>query len=250
MADMPEELQCALNIQWSYECQERYQISDTKTKTMQHNVKNQTDEIFLLNETQLESVHSYKHLGLIRESNSKLSNNLLIEDRIKTARNTAYALTGAGFHGLNGINPEVSVCIIWQTYVRPRLVYGLESINLSKCDIQKLELYQRTLIRQILHLPERVASSAMYILPGQLPVEVEIHKRRLTFYGNIVRKECIEKDLARRQLAVKDSTSMSWFIALREILYKYGLPTAQELLDNPPEKLAWKIMVRRHVNEH
>ena len=153
MADMPEELQCTLNIQWSHACQE---ISDTKTKTMQHDVKNQTDEIFLLDETQLESVHSYKHLGLIKESNSKLSNNLLIEDRIKTARNTGFALMGAGFHGLNGINPEVSVCI-WQTYVRPRLVYGLESINLSKCDIQKLELYQRTLIRQILHLPERVA---------------------------------------------------------------------------------------------
>ena len=85
---------------------------------------------------------------------------------------------GAGFRGLNGINHEVSVCI-WQTFVRPRLVYGLESINLTKCDIQKLELYQRTLIGQILHLPERVASSAMYILSGQLPVEAEIHKRRL-----------------------------------------------------------------------
>ena len=43
---------------WSYACQERYQISDTKTKKMQHNVKNQTDEIFLLDETQLENVHS------------------------------------------------------------------------------------------------------------------------------------------------------------------------------------------------
>ena len=85
---------------------------------------------FLLDETQLENVHSYNHSGLIRKSNSKLSNNLLIEDRKKTARNTAYAIMGAGFHGLNGINPEVSVCI-WQTFVRPRLVYGLESINLT-----------------------------------------------------------------------------------------------------------------------
>ena len=59
MADMPEKLHCTLDIQWSYACQEHYQISDTKTKTMQHNVKNQTDEIFLLDETQLESVHSY-----------------------------------------------------------------------------------------------------------------------------------------------------------------------------------------------
>ena len=51
MADMQVELDCALNIQWYYACQEHYQISDTKTKTMQHNVKNQTDEIFLLGET-------------------------------------------------------------------------------------------------------------------------------------------------------------------------------------------------------
>ena len=104
MADMLVELHCVLNIQWSYACQEHYHISDTKTETMQHNVKNQTDEIFLLDETQLESVHSYKHLGWIRESNSKLSNNLFTEDRIKKARNTA--LMGAGFHGSNGINPR------------------------------------------------------------------------------------------------------------------------------------------------
>ena len=39
MADTPEVLQCQLNIQWSFACQERYQVSDTKTKTMQHNVK-------------------------------------------------------------------------------------------------------------------------------------------------------------------------------------------------------------------
>ena len=44
-------------------------------------------------------------------------------------------------------------------------------------------------------------------------------------YGNIVMKGCVEKDLTRRQLAIKDSTSKSWFVALREILCKtkYGL---------------------------
>ena len=119
---------------------------------------------------------------------------------------------GAGFHGLNGVNPEVSFSI-WQTYVRPRLLYGLESINLSKCDIQNLELYQRKVIR-----PERVATSAIYVLSGQLPVEAEIHKRRLSLYGNIVRNDCIERELAYRQLAVKESTSKSWFVALQEVL--------------------------------
>ena len=216
---------------------------------MQHNVKNQTDENFLLNDTELENVISYKHLGLIRESNSKSINKQLIEDRIKTARNTAYALMGAGFHGINGVNLEVSFSI-WQTYVRPRLLYGLESINLSKCDIQNLELYQRKVKRQLLHLPERVATSDIYVLSRQLPVEAEIHKRGLSLYGNIVRNDCIERELAYRQLAVKESTSKSWFVALQEVLYKYDLPIAQELLDNPPEKLAWKVLVRRPVNAH
>ena len=113
-----------------------------------------------------------------------------------------------------------------------------------------MELYQRKVIRQLLHLPERVATSAIYVLSGQLQVEAEIHKRRLSLYGNIVRNDCIERELAYRQLAVKQSTSKSWFEALQEVLYKYDLPIAQELLDNPPEKLAWKVLVRRHVNEH
>lgn len=56
--------------------------------------------------------------------------------------------------------------------------------------------------------------------------------------------------LAYRQLAVKDSASKSWFISLQEILYKYGLPNAQELLDSPPEKLCLKVKVRRSVNEY
>ena len=39
-------------------------------------------------------------------------------------------------------------------------------------------------------------------------------------------------------------------MASREILYKYGLPTAQEFLDNQPEKQTWKVVVRRNANEH
>ena len=88
---------------------------------------------------------------------------------------------GAGLHGLNGVNPEVSISM-W-----PRLMYGLESVYLSKSDISKLELYQRKVLRQILHLPERVVSSAIYILSGHLPLEVDLHKRRLSQYGNFVR---------------------------------------------------------------
>ena len=152
------------------------------------------------------------------------------------ARCTVYDLMGAGFHGLNGVNPEVSISM-WQTYVRPRLMYGLLSVYLSKGDISKLELYQRKVLRQILNLPERVASCAIYILSGQLPLEADLHKRRLSLYGNIVRNDCIERELATRRLAIKDNTSKSWFVALQEVLYRYRLPTAYDLLQDPPRQV-------------
>ena len=59
----------------------------------------------------------------------------------------------------------------------------------------------------------------------------------LSLYGNIVRNDCIERELGTRQLAIKDSTSKSWFVALQEVLYRYRLPTAYDLLQDPPDKL-------------
>lgn len=106
-----EDLQCQLYLQHSYANRERYKVSETKTKTMHFNGKNQSEKNFTFNGKTLENVQRYKHLGIIRECNSKLSNEVLIEERIKTARCTVYALMGAGLHGLNGVNPEVSISI-------------------------------------------------------------------------------------------------------------------------------------------
>ena len=127
-----------------------------------------------MNGNVIENVETYKHLGIIRNSKMMI-NTKLIKEMIQSARNTAYALMGAGLHGLNGVNPEVSLSP-WKTYIRPRLLYGLESIKLSKSDLLKLELYQRDFLRQIQHLPERVAMCSVYILSGLLPIKAEIHR--------------------------------------------------------------------------
>ena len=153
---------------------------------------------------------------------------------------------GTGLHGLNGANPdwpEVSVTL-WNLYIKPTLLYGLESIQLARTDISKLEKSQRDFLRQIQHLPERFASCSVYILTGLLPIEAEIHKCQLTLFGNIIRQDCVERDLAIQQLAVKDLKSRSWFITIQETLFQYDLPTAHDLLANPPEKLAWKYQVK------
>ena len=120
---------------------------------------------------------------------------------------------------------------------------------MSKSDLLKLEKYQRDFLRQIQHLPERVAVCSVYILSGLLPIEAEIHRSKLTLFGNIIRQDCVERDVAMRQLAVKDSNSNSWFIMLQETLLRYNLPSAHVLLENPPEKISWKMEVKCKINK-
>jgi hypothetical protein len=51
-------------------------------------------------------------------------------DRFKVARRTKYALMGSGVHGTNGLDPKTSYQI-YNTYVLPRLLYGLEVLPLK-----------------------------------------------------------------------------------------------------------------------
>ena len=55
--------------------------------------------------------------------------------------------------------------------------------------------------------------------------------------------------MVMRQLAVKDSSSKSWFIMLQETLLRYNLPSAHVLLENPPEKKSWKTEVKCKINK-
>ena len=70
-----------------------------------------------------------EHLGLIRSE--KNENKLNINKRISLARRTLYSLIKSGLHGCNGLNSNISHKI-YQVYVLPRLLYGLEVLPFNK----------------------------------------------------------------------------------------------------------------------
>ena len=47
---------------------------------------------------------------------------------------------------------------------------------------------------------------------------------------------------------MKTEKSKSWFIHIKQLLLKYVLPSAYELLDAPPGKMDWKTRVSDAVN--
>ena len=128
------ELQTMLLGQEQYANDEIYIISAAKSKVMIFNQKKQhIDENVTRHDRQVAHTESYTHIGIDR----KLRGHDLIEKRIKLARRTTYALKGTGMHVYNGINPSV-IIRMWNIYVRPKMLFGLDCVLLSKKDYSKL----------------------------------------------------------------------------------------------------------------
>ena len=189
------------------------------------------------------------HLGLDRYSKeTKMCN--LVQSRINLARRTTYSLFGAGLHGINGL-PALVNLHLYRIYVIPRMLYGLDAVNLSKAQIDELEKYHKNFLRRIQHLPERVASCAVYLLLGELPITAYLHKRVLSLFGIISRNPGTPiYDLAVRQLAVKGSSSNSWFIYVSKLFIQYNLGNPINVLEYPLSKEEWKKSVKKGIEDY
>lgn len=174
---------------------------------------------------------------------------IAVDDKIRIGRRTAYSLMGAGLHGRNGIQQAMKAKI-WRVCVIPRLLYGIEVTQFTTSELKKLEAYQIKTLKQIQHLPDRVANVSTSLL-GILPIEAQLHKNIMNLYYNVVAdKTSVEYLVAERQLAVKPIQDSSFFSRVRGLLLLYKLPSAYSILTNTPTKNAWKKMLKQAVNEH
>ena len=101
-------------------------------------------------------------------------------------------------------------------------------------------------------MPTNTPDATVYIRSRLLPVDAQIHKRKLTFFNNVCHQPeySIEKQLAVRQSTVKNIKSNSWFNEVKKGLWKYDLGSIDELISNPMPNQQWKNRVNRVVNEH
>ena len=226
---------------------ERFIVNPSKSHALKYlsNKRKENDEDIFMYNKKIKDSKSATHLGIVRNVNGKPD----IEQKINLGRKTAYSLMGAGFHGGGGLKPSQNG-YIWSTFVVPRLLYGLESILLSKKDVECLEKFQRKCLKQIQGLPDKTANSISLALLGVLPLDVVVHKNALTTFLNMIRlKGSIENDIALRQIVMKDVKDKSWFMFVREILHMYDLPSIFQLLSNPPSKNEWKRVMNTAVNK-
>ena len=85
--------------------------------------------------TQLETTTEETHLGIVRTSDTKTTET--VRNNITRSRRALYALLSSGMHGLNGVHPQVSLKL-WNSYILPRLTYGLQQMICSKKTYRKI----------------------------------------------------------------------------------------------------------------
>ena len=93
---------------------------------------------YTLEGQEINRVQKLKHLGITYQENNKIN---LDERLLKMGRQIIYALLGSDLHARSGMSPVV-LMKIWNTYVVPIFLYGLEVQNPTKTYIKKLAQIQ------------------------------------------------------------------------------------------------------------
>ena len=155
-----------------------------------------------------------------------------------------------GMHGSNGLNPKVSYKM-YQCYVLPRLLFGLETIFLSKKHIKILTDFHMDTLRKLQALPDRTSSAAVLLLLGALPLEAELDKRHLSLLFSCLKSGNSKLiSLAKRQTLFYDSDGRSFFTRVQRMLKKYELPGIDSLCNMDISKDQWKINTKRAVRKY
>ena len=251
LSDCENELQIMLNVATRNAKPDRVTIHPDKSNAVllkPHKTVTKKSFSVKMGEKSMQLSSSTTHLGLFRTEVNK--NMINIEDRLNLARRTLYALINTGVHGSNGMNPQVSYKI-YQCYVLPRLLYGLEILPLTVSQINVISKFHLDNLKRFQTLPVRVATCAVYLLLGALPIEAEIHKRQFSLLYNILTStnETV-KELTERQIAVNLDNDLSYFSRIQDILNLYQLPSIDILKDSLSTKEQWKLQFKSAVHNY
>ena len=124
------------------------------------------------------------HIGITRSDTN--SARPTVDENIRKARRATYSLMGTGLHGENGLDPETSISLL-KIYILPILTYGLEIVIPKRNILDGIQNYYKKLLKKVLSLTVNVADPAVYMIPGLLLLEAEIHIKVFTMFGNITR---------------------------------------------------------------
>jgi hypothetical protein len=171
-------------------------------------------------------------------------------NRICSHRKALGATLSSGLAQKSRANPLVGLRLE-TVYGSPVLMSGVASLVLSGTEISMLSKHLKETYLHIQKLHAKTPDSVVFFLGGCLPGEAVIHLRMLTLFGMVARLRDDPLNIhARNILITAKSSSKSWFCQLRDVCLLYQLPHPLAILDNPPNREAFKKLIKARVVDH
>ena len=249
VSDSLSKLGCILHLTVEYCKQYHVELVPEKTKLLAFTPSNLDLQVYiqgLVNPLSLGG-HTIKfsqeaeHVGIIRSTQGNMPN---ILNRISARNRAIMALLPTGMARSHRGNPAASLRIE-KLYGSSVLFSGLSSLTLDDSELGIIHHQHKINLERLQRLFPSTPETVVMFLAGSLPATGLLHLRMLCTLGMIARvgSQNILHQHGRHILLSADQYSTkksSWFLSLREISRKYGLPDPLLVLQSPPTKSHWK----------
>jgi len=159
------------------------QINETKTKWMGINTKSKGP--FNLNGKKLEKVDEFKLLGFIITNN--MSHKKHVMRRKSMCMMGIKEIEPLGFNSEHV--PAKMKGLIYNSIGRSKLVYGLENVDMSEREAEKLQTFESNIIKRANGLSTRSRSTALIYAHNISPLLITIQKRKIGFILQLMTNE-------------------------------------------------------------
>ena len=163
-------------------------INCSKTKLMPVGNLSEDTIPICLNGEPIEGVCSFEYLGSILESTCSVDRE--VDSRVQKA-GTVYQMWRHKVCRSRNLSIATKVQV-FQSLVVSVLLYGAETWPMNQQNSRKLKTFQMRCLRDILGftLLDKKRNEDILRMTGQPPIEIELRKRRLQWFGHVQRMGC------------------------------------------------------------
>ena len=169
----------------------------------------------------------YVHIGVPQAPRSQSKH--AVEYCITKGQNMTYKLQSSTQNSLCGISP-LSNRKMFLSYHQPSFMYGLDTLNINKTDMAKMETKYRQVLKHMLSMPECVSSPLVYLTMGVLPATAQ---RDLEIMGLLGQLSITDDDnqnvrqVVKHNLAFFDDKFGGWSGVVRRTALEWKIPGGQ-----------------------
>ena len=193
---------------------------------------------------------SYTHIGVPQATRQQ--SKVVADYRIAKGQDMSYMLQQSTKNAMQGVSP-LSNRKMFISYFQPSFLYGIDTVNLNKGDMNNIETSYRSVIKHMMAVPENTPSCSIYLVSGILPAEGQRDLDILSLLGQIaVCPTDLQNvtDIIYNNLAFYGSDFGGWSGLVRQIASKYSLPDPLDYMKSPWRPDRWRSHCQERISAH